>query len=97
MAKQQIIYSVNKGKNVGAFVVGKLTEEFEVLATYYISESEAGGLTCSCPARKDWCRHCEILRKFQAEEKVGSGWFYNFDKGAWLPPLTSPHTEEGMI
>lgn len=86
MAKPVILYTVNAGRNEGAYVVGKLTEEFEVLATYYISESDAGGLICSCPARKAWCRHCDILRKFQAEERIGLGWFYNFDKAKWLPP-----------
>lgn len=87
MSKPVIFYTCQAGKNVGAYVVGKLTDDFEVLATYYIDESEAGGLTCNCPARKPWCRHCEILRKFQAEEKVGLGWFFNFDADQWIPPI----------
>jgi hypothetical protein len=88
MPKAHSMYNVRLGKNPGAYVVHKVSEDFEPLDTYYISESSGGGLTCTCPAHKPWCRHMDVLRKFQAEERVNTTWHYIFDTKTWIPPLT---------
>lgn len=95
MPKPVTLYAVKTGQNPGAFVVGKLDEDFNVLANYYIDEGAGGALTCNCPAHKPWCRHCDILRKFQAEERVNTTWMYDFDNNKWFPPLANqPDIEE---
>lgn len=89
MPKEVILYTVRSGKNPGAFVCLKMTEDLEPKATYYVSEAGPSGLVCNCPAYKPWCRHMDILRVFQAEERVDSGYLYNLDKKTWIPPFTT--------
>lgn len=69
------------------YEVDKLTEDFELQAKYYVQESSAGGLTCTCPAHKPWCRHMDVLRAFQAEERIGTNYSYIFDTKTWIEPL----------
>lgn len=72
----------------GQFQLAKMSEELEVLAVYTLTETKVGSaLHCDCPAHKPWCRHCDMLRKFQAEERVNTGWMYRFEKNEWVPPL----------
>lgn len=89
MAKPVVLYAVKTGKNPQSFVIGKLDEDFNVLANYYIEEGNGGALSCNCPAHKPWCRHCDILRKFQAEERVNTTWMYDWDNNKWFPPLSN--------
>lgn len=87
-AKPVILYTVRSSKP-HMYEVSKLSTEMEPLSAYVISEHEKGaGLTCSCPARKAWCRHCEILRLFQGEGKVNTGWMFDFDNKKWTQPNT---------
>lgn len=87
MGKETILYAVRQ-LSATQFVVSKLGEDFIPSATYNIFENpKSGALACDCPAYKPWCRHCDILRKFQAEGRINSGWFYNFDTKEWIPPL----------
>lgn len=88
MAKTHI-YTVRSGKNPGAYTISKMTQDFEPVAEYHLSDEPSGSVYCDCPAHKPWCRHKDMLRKFQAEEKVNSGWFYDHDKEKWIPPLSA--------
>jgi len=89
--KPQTLYTVKKGSSnpdAVVFTVSKLSEDFEVLALYSIAEHRQS-LVCNCPAHKPWCRHCEILRLFQGEQRVNSGWMYNYDQKTWIQPITN--------
>lgn len=86
-------YTISAGKNPGAYVVGKMSEDYEPLATYYITE-EGKALTCTCPAHKPWCRHMDVLRVFQAEERVGSGYFYIPESKTWIAPIQQEPDDE---
>lgn len=91
MAKKVHLYScrIGAGSPVGqSYIIGKLDEDLDVLATYTLVENASGSLHCTCPAYKPWCRHMDMLRKFQAEEHIGDGYLYNFDGKAWIPPVT---------
>ena len=58
---------------------------------YHISEIGPTGsqMVCTCPAgAKHTCRHRQMLRLFQAEDRIDKGYFYKFDKKLWYPPLT---------
>jgi hypothetical protein len=95
MAKSVHLYScLDRGvaahlKGVHLYQMFKLAaSDLETLATYNIQESASGTLHCDCPAHKPWCRHCDMLRKFQAEERIGKGWMYDYDKKSWIPPYT---------
>lgn len=69
------------------FEVLKFTKNLDHEATYYISDLPNGAMICNCPAgNKPTCRHQQMLRKFQAEERVNKGYFFNHDKDKWLPP-----------
>ena len=88
-SKPVILYSVRADSaHPNMYYISKLSADFEVLASYVITES-GPTLICNCPAYKPWCKHCEILRIAQAEHKVGTGAFYNHDSKEWLPPLTT--------
>lgn len=91
--KPQTLYTVKhsvqkdpKQPDSVVYTVSKLSEDFEVLALYSIAEHRQS-LVCNCPAFKPWCRHCEILRLFQGESKVNTGWFYNYELKTWIEPL----------
>lgn len=96
MAKATHLYSCRSGAIptnsnglIGAYVISKLSEDdLEVLASYHITEAASGTLHCDCPAHKPWCRHCDMLRKFQAENHIDRGWLYSFDKDKWIPPVS---------
>ena len=45
-----------------------------------------GSLVCTCPAGGRFCRHKKMLRRFQAENRVDSGWMLQFDADKWIPP-----------
>lgn len=57
---------------------------------YHISELGPTGadMICTCPAgAKPTCRHRQMLRLFQAEDRIDKGWLYHFDKKQWIPPI----------
>lgn len=87
MAKTHV-YTCKSGTKPNQFLIAKMSEDLEVLATYTLTETRAGGaLHCDCPAHKPWCRHCDMLRKFQAEERVDTGWMWRHEKNEWVPPM----------
>ena len=87
-AKQYNRYSIQATAIPNQYICSKLDPDFEVVGSYTMVENASGSLHCDCPAYKPWCRHCDILRKFQAEERVGKGWFYIPETNVWLPPMT---------
>lgn len=93
MAKPTVHYSIGPNKSPNSYVVVKMDEDLNPLQYYYIVESSAGGLVCSCPAHKPWCRHMDMLRLFQAENRIGKGWRYNFDTKEWIEPQSTAETE----
>ncbi len=86
--KHPPFYTVRKAADKPFYEMIKMSDEMEPLATYQMVEGKGGSITCTCMAHKPWHRHCDILRKFQAEDRVNSGWFYAFDTDTWIPPLT---------
>lgn len=89
MAKTTHLYSCRTGAQPLTYIISKLSEELEVLSFYTLTEPKVGSaLHCDCPARKGWCRHCDMLRKFQAEERIDTGWMYRFENSEWVPPAT---------
>lgn len=87
-AKVQTIYTVKKGVSVPFYDMVKMTEDYEVVAVYQMVEGKGGAISCTCPAHKPWHKHCDILRLFQVENRINSGWFYNHDTSTWIPPIT---------
>lgn len=72
------------------FEVKKFDEDFNYLQTYHATEmgQNDANMICSCPAgSKPTCRHRQMARIFEAEEKLGTGEFYHFDKKKWYPAL----------
>ncbi len=88
MAKVHSIYTVKKSADKPFYEMVKMTEDYEHLETYQMVEGTGGAISCTCMAHKPWHRHCDILRKFQAENRVNSGWFFNFDTSTWIPPVS---------
>ncbi len=73
-----------------AYEVSKLDEDLNLQETYLVSEiggQGSGSLVCTCFAGAKNCRHQKMLRKFQAEDRIDSGWRYSFDKDKWFPPI----------
>lgn len=72
------LYTIKPG-----FFAVKFDDDFNVLTTYSVSEEG-----CSCPAgNKDTCRHREMLQVFKDSDRVGSGWFVDWDKTRWVEPI----------
>lgn len=65
------------------FSVIIMDKDHEVQSKRY----EINGSYCDCWAGQKWCRHKQILQKFQREGKVNSNEYWNHDKQKWLPPL----------
>ena len=86
---KQALYGITDGPNPQSYKCTKV--ENDKVETYYISEAGARGqnLVCTCFAgNKPTCRHRQMLRLFQAEDKIGKGWLYHFDKKEWIEPQT---------
>lgn len=74
----------------GTFAIKKFDEDLNFVETYYMSEVSTHSIICGCPAGgRPTCRHRKMLRIFQAEQKIDSGWFYHFDKDSWIEPLNA--------
>jgi hypothetical protein len=44
-------------------------------------------MECSCFAsNRETCRHRKMLEMAIKENKVGGGWYYDFDRGVWHSP-----------
>lgn len=72
----------------GSYEVKKFDSDFNFVESYYMSEV-GHSIICGCPAGgRPTCRHRKMLRIFQAEEKIDTGWMYQFDKELWHKPLT---------
>lgn len=41
---------------------------------------------CGCFAGHTMCRHKKMVVLFQQEKKVGTRWYYNFDRNKWKAP-----------
>lgn len=54
-----------------------------------IIDPERGIMVCSCPARKDECRHIIMLRKFMKEGVVGKHTYYDYDHDNFFVPASS--------
>lgn len=87
MGKTQHIYTVKKSDANPFYDMVKMTADYEHVATYQMVEGKGGSISCTCPAYKPWHKHCDILRLFQAEERVNSGWFYNPETKTWIEPI----------
>lgn len=85
---KQTLYTVNKRVKDPFYECVKFDLDMNVLAVYQMVEGSGGAITCTCPAHKPWHKHCEVLRLFQAEERINSGWRYNYDTAIWIPPIT---------
>lgn len=62
------------------FRITKFDSELNVESSYRCTTSE-----CECPAgERPICRHRQMLPKFISAERVGTDWFYDFDRGGWV-------------
>jgi hypothetical protein len=85
------LYTV-RGREKGLFEVIKFDEDLNPEETYHISELDELGASviCTCFAgSKPTCRHRQMVRVFQAENRIDSGWMYNFDKKQWFKPYNA--------
>jgi hypothetical protein len=92
MPKAHSIYTVRSqltSTGTLLYKMTKMTDDYEVQAVYDMVEGKGGAISCTCPAHKPWHKHCDILRAFQAEERVNSGYAYDFDRKAWIPPINT--------
>lgn len=86
------LYSVRRLDN-NAYRITKFDGHFNVLKHYGVFEyKRLVKYLCTCPAGEnlDECKHKHMLRKFIAEHKVDTGWFYDFDAQSWERPANDP-------
>lgn len=83
------IYTIDEMAGAeGVYAVIKCDEDYNQEEQYFVSEV-GNEMICTCFAGgRPTCRHRQMLRKFQAEERVGQRWYYQFDKQKWIPPVT---------
>ena len=87
MAKNDF-YKVLLPEGAMLYEVLKFDQDLNFIEQYYITDvGDAGAMVCNCPAgSRSTCRHRKMVRIFQAEERVNTNWFYNFDKKQWYRP-----------
>lgn len=68
------------------FNVIKFDKDQEYEETYQLAK-EGNSFVCTCPAGHKWCRHKQMFLIFQAEQRIDSGYLYNFDKKLWQEPI----------
>lgn len=88
MGKRDIYTVDNFQGQPGIYTVRKFDEGSGILVeTYTVSEITESAMVCTCFAGgRPTCRHRQMLRLFQAEERVGQGWMYKYDAKIWVPP-----------
>lgn len=78
-------YTINDQGDQG-FAVLKVSDEFDHLATYFVSRQPGNQAVCTCFAGAKFCRHKKMLAIFQEQDLVGKKKYYNFDKAIWYQP-----------
>lgn len=77
-------YTINEAP--GGFVCVATDADGEVVKQYGITtEGDMAGI-CGCLVGHTWCRHKKMLTMFQKEKRVGSRWYYNYDRKRWRAP-----------
>lgn len=62
------------------FRITKFDEDQNPVSSYLCTERE-----CECPAgKRPMCRHREMLPRFLHRNAVGTGWWYDYDRGGWV-------------
>jgi hypothetical protein len=70
--------------------ITKLDEDLNVESSYLCTFEE-----CDCPAGvRPTCRHREMLPKFVARKAVGTGWFFDYDRGGWVDCRTADEDDQ---
>jgi len=65
---------------------------YNIVRMHYVYHTRNGrDYNCTCPGgqRVD-CVHRLVLRKFQQEKRVDSGWFWDHEHDVWERPLNDP-------
>lgn len=82
-------YTINEDES--KYTIQKIDKDDRSLAdtfpnSYVIYKNAS---ECSCFAGYKWCRHKQMLKRFQETNRLNSRWIHNFDRDQWLPPLTA--------
>ncbi len=83
MAKPNTWYSINgpSGDRHDVYDVHKFDADHNPIMVYKIHTTSH---TCTCPAfRSNTCRHRAMLPLFLSEERINSGWFYDYDRNIY--------------
>jgi hypothetical protein len=68
------------------YQITKFDEHMNVESSYTCTERE-----CDCPAgQRPRCRHREMLPKFISRGAIGTGWFFDYDRGGWVQMYDEP-------
>jgi hypothetical protein len=92
MPKKPNLYTVKQQAGKPFYDMVKFSPTMEVEAVYQMVEGKGGAISCTCPAHKPWHKHCDILRRFQAEGRINSGYFFDWTSQEWLPPINTQET-----
>ncbi len=77
-------YTINKDPN--GYVCVAVDKDLEFVKQYGITmEGDMAG-NCGCFAGHTMCRHKQMVTIFNKANRVGSRWYYNFDKKKWREP-----------
>jgi hypothetical protein len=63
-----------------AYRITKFTDDLDVESSYITARD-----ACECPAgHRDTCRHRQMLPNFLEAERIGTGWFLDWDNRRWF-------------
>lgn len=90
MAKESSIYTVMWYPRLSQYAVHKMDKDWELITTYVVYRgSTPERNSCNCfAASKPTCRHREMVKLFEKEQKVNSREAYEYDKKRWIPSPT---------
>lgn len=87
--KANELYNIRR-LNQWQYRIVKFDDDFNVIEQYVMTERSAGGFVdCPCKEglRHNTCRHRTMLDFFRQVKKVDTGWFYDYGRNKWVPPI----------
>lgn len=73
--------------------VVKFNSWWNVIAIYYVFRSNHR-YHCDCPRNAIIsCRHRRMVLIFKRDNKIDTGWFYDYTTGIWEKPVNHPSRE----
>jgi hypothetical protein len=70
-------YRIRSQEGQNKYLISKLDQNFEVMASYLMYDDFENKLTCNCPSRKRPCKHVAYLEAFTQAGQINGPEIYD--------------------